>query len=83
MQFKERLYDGLEKMLSYRVAIGYSSGSTHKRIISHFIEYCCASFGDSTCITKEMVNSYLAKWHSRKSIFNPPIHETSPISRGR
>ena len=61
MQFKERLYDGLEKMLSYRVAIGYSSGSTHKRIISHFIEYCCASFGDSTCITKEMVNSYLAK----------------------
>lgn len=60
MQFKERLYDGFEKMLNHRMALGFSRGHDYRCTIPHFIDHCCAMAEDSMYITREMVNSYLA-----------------------
>ena len=60
MNFKERLYDGFEKMLNHRIALGFSRGHDYRCIIPHFIDHCVAMAGDSMYISREMVNSYLA-----------------------
>ena len=60
MQFKERLYDGFEKMLNHRIALGFSRGHDYRCTIPYFIDHCCAMAEDSMYITREMVNSYLA-----------------------
>ena len=60
MNFKERLYDGFEKMLNHRIALGFSRGHDYRCIIPHFIDHCVAMAGDYMYISREMVNSYLA-----------------------
>ena len=60
MQLRDRLYDGLEKMLSYRLSAGYSAGTEYRKFIPHFIEHCCAVSDESMYITQEMVDSFLA-----------------------
>lgn len=60
MQFRDRLYDGLEKMLSFRLSAGYSSGKEYRYFIPHFIEHCCTVSSESIYITQEMIDSFLA-----------------------
>lgn len=60
MQFRDRLYDGLEKMLGFRLSAGYSSDTEYRSFISHFIEHCCTVSNESMYITQGMIDSYLA-----------------------
>ena len=60
INFKDRLTDGLEKMLKYRESAGYSEGKEFRYFIPHFINYCCSVSSNSEYITREMFESFLA-----------------------
>lgn len=61
MTFEERLRDAFEQMMAYRNAVGYAT-ATYRSSVPPFIDHCARNYADSTVITQEMVDSWLASY---------------------
>lgn len=61
MTFEEGLREAFEQMMLYREAIGYAT-ATYRSSVPPFIEYCAKNYADSTGITQQMVDGWLASY---------------------
>lgn len=58
MSFEEILTNDFEQMMSYRKAMGFGPES-YGRTLAPFLRYCALQYPDGTCITQDMVDSWL------------------------
>lgn len=61
MDFKERLHDAFEEMMSYRRSVGYAT-ATYQSSVPPFIDHCTNGHPDAVYITRDMVDEWLASY---------------------
>ena len=59
MTFLEELLEDFQKMLEFRVAVGYAT-ATYKSCVTPFIIFCGVNHPEEKAITQQMVNDWLA-----------------------
>lgn len=60
MTFENELRESFEQMMSYRKAAGYAT-ATYRSSVPPFLDYCARNYADSTSITRQMVDGWLAE----------------------
>lgn len=71
MTFLEELLEDFQKMLEFRVAVGYAT-ATYKSCVTPFIRFCGVNHPEEKAITQPMVDDWLVYYAYEKSQSQPP-----------
>jgi integrase/recombinase XerD len=66
MTFLEELLQDFQKMLEFRTSVGYAT-ATYISSITPFIYFCGENYPEASCITKQMIDAWLAYYPYKKS----------------